>query len=81
MRNRTDALPKPAGDLDLPNIDKNNSKEDELPGANKLDGYQIEETNLENVTMLDNLPLLEYNDDLEDFETLMNIADDNENSD
>ena len=57
------------------------SNEDELPGATPIDGHQIVDANTENVTMLDNLPLLEYNDDLEDFETLMNIVDDNDNSD
>ena len=37
-------------------------------------------TLLDNVTASDNLPLLEYNVELEDFEALMNFADDNENS-
>ena len=72
---------------DLPLIDRTSTTlEEELPSATSSVDHRIEDqspdniTMLDNSTMLDNLPLLEYNVDLEDFETLMNIADDNENS-
>ena len=65
---------------DLPHIEKNlTPRDDELPGTTTNNEYRLDEQEAENVTMLDNLPLLDYCDDLEDFETLMNIADDDEN--
>ena len=65
---------------DLPFIDRTAiAPEEELPCATPTDDHLIEDQNAEKVTMLDNLPLLKYNDDLEDFETLMNIVDDNQN--
>ena len=73
-----DKYPRTA--CDLPTIEKNSSVlDEELPSATLNDDYLIQEPVSDKVTMLDNLPLLEYNDDLEDFETLMNIADDNDN--
>ena len=66
---------------DLPQIEKKTTpSEEELPSATPNRDYLIEDQTPESVTMINNLPLLEYNADLDDFETLMNIANDNENS-
>ena len=57
--------------------------EEELPSATLNVDHHIEDQSPDNVTLLpisDNLPQLEYNVDLDDFETLMNLVDDNENS-
>ena len=40
----------------------------------------LQDTTTDQVTMQDNLPLLECRDDLEDFETLMNLVDDYDNT-
>ena len=45
---------------DLPLIDKTvTMPEEELPGTTTTDEHKIEDQNAENVTMLDNMPLLE----------------------
>ena len=58
---------------DLPDIERSSTMQ-ELPGSTTKDAYLIQDPVSNQVTMLDNLPLLECHDDLEDFETLMNIA-------
>ena len=66
--------------MDLPDIDWNSHPPElELPSATPPVINDTQKPCQDQVTMLDNLPLLESHDDLEDFETLLNIADDYKN--
>ena len=63
---------------DLPELTKDITTDDLTTNESPL--HVLQDTTTDQVTMQDNLPLLECRDDLEDFETLMNLVDDYDNT-
>ena len=65
---------------DLPQLESNATSDLDLPNFDQEFTTLAEVPTTENTTLTDDLPLLEHHDEMNDFESLMNLADDVDNS-